>query len=71
MLGVALNERNFVMVDKENRTNVPGVFSAGDMTDGTTLKQFITSAADGSKGAQQAYLYLQKQHGKEGKVVMY
>ncbi|HIH46956.1 TPA: FAD-dependent oxidoreductase [Candidatus Woesearchaeota archaeon] len=71
MLGVALNERNFVMVDKENRTNVPGVFSAGDMTDGTTLKQFITSAADGSKGAQQAYLYLQKQQGKEGKIVAY
>ncbi|HIG95987.1 TPA: thioredoxin-disulfide reductase, partial [Candidatus Woesearchaeota archaeon] len=51
--------------------NVPGVFSAGDMTDGTTLKQFITSAADGSKGAQQAYLYLQKQQGKEGKIVAY
>lgn len=71
MLGVGLNERNFIIVDKEGRTNVPGVFSAGDMTDGTTLKQFITSAADGSKAAQQAYLYLQKQQGKEGKVVAY
>ena len=60
MLGVKLDDQQFIAVDRESRTNVEGVYAAGDMTNGTTLKQFITSAADGSKAAQQAYLYLQK-----------
>lgn len=59
-LGVALDGRDFVKVDNEGRTNVPGVFAAGDMTNSTTLKQFITSASDGSKAAQSAYYFIQK-----------
>lgn len=65
-LSVELDERDFVKVDNEGRTNVSGVFAAGDMTNSTTLKQFITSAADGSKAAQSAYYYVQKGPKLEG-----
>jgi glutamate synthase (NADPH/NADH) small chain len=36
-LGVELNERGNVKADKDKMTNVPGVFTAGDMTRGQSL----------------------------------
>ncbi len=57
-LNVEVDEKGFVKVDKHFKTNVEGVFAAGDITDATTLKQFITSAAQGSIAAQSAYLFL-------------
>ncbi|HUF54488.1 MAG TPA: glutamate synthase subunit beta [Dehalococcoidia bacterium] len=36
-LGVGLNERGNVVGDKDKMTNVPGVFTAGDMTRGQSL----------------------------------
>ncbi len=57
-LGVALDSYGFVKVTKNQETNIPGVFAAGDISDATTLKQFITAAAEGSIAAQSAYRYL-------------
>ena len=57
-VGVEVDERGFVDVDKDFKTNVDGVFAAGDVTNSTTLKQFITSASQGSIAAQTAYFYL-------------
>lgn len=65
-LGVGLDEKGFVKVDNECRTDVPGVFAAGDMTNSTMLKQFITSASDGSRAAQSAYYFIQKGARLEG-----
>lgn len=59
-IGVKLDEKGFIHVGKNQETNVLGVFAAGDITDGTSLKQFITSAAEGSIAAQGVYHYLQK-----------
>src|SRR3989338_11020596 len=59
-LGVKLDEKGFIAVDKNQITNIPGVFAAGDISNGTSLKQFITSAAEGSIAAQAVYSYLQK-----------
>jgi glutamate synthase (NADPH/NADH) small chain len=36
-LGVELNERGNVQADKDKMTNMPGVFTAGDMTRGQSL----------------------------------
>ena len=62
-LGLKLNEANEVMVDKFGRTNVDGVFAAGDLTDGAgDLKQTITAASLGAMAATAAYEYVSK-HG--------
>lgn len=62
-LGLRLNDLNEVMVDKFGRTNVDGVFAAGDLTDGAgDLKQTITAAALGTMAATAAYEYV-SQHG--------
>lgn len=48
-LGVKLDERGFVKVDKQQRTNVKGVFAAGDITGG--LRQVVTACAEGAIAA--------------------
>ena len=62
-LGLKLNDVNEVMVDKFGRTNVDGVYAAGDLTDGAgDLKQTITAAALGAMAATAAYEYV-SEHG--------
>ena len=64
-LGVELNaETNEVHVDREMRTNVPGLFAAGDLTDGSgALKQTVTAAAQGAIAALGAYQHV-TEHGR-------
>ncbi|MBI4218579.1 MAG: FAD-dependent oxidoreductase [Chloroflexi bacterium] len=59
-LKVELNaETNEVHVDKMMRTNVPGLFAAGDLTDASgPLKQTVTAAAQGAIAALGAYQYV-------------
>ena len=58
-LGVELNDKGEIMVDREMRTNVHGVFAAGDVTDGSgDLKQTITAAAQGAVAATSAYAHV-------------
>ena len=58
-LGVELNERNEIKVDREMRTNVHGVFAAGDVSDASgDLKQTITAAAQGAVAATAAYAHI-------------
>jgi thioredoxin reductase (NADPH) len=58
-LGLALNpETNEVHVDRTQSTNVPGIYAAGDLTDGTDLKQTITAAAQGAIAALSAYTHI-------------
>jgi thioredoxin reductase (NADPH) len=59
-LGVNL-VKGIIKVDKTQSTNINGFFAAGDLTDASKLKQFITSAAEGSVAAQSAYNYVAKQ----------
>lgn len=58
-LGVELNpETNEVHVDRGQRTSVRGIYAAGDLTDGTTLKQTVTAASQGAVAALSAYNYV-------------
>ena len=52
-LGVKLDDRGFTVVDREGRTNIPGVYAAGDMTG--HLAQIVTATADGAQAAVSAY----------------
>ena len=55
-LGLDLNDKDEIIVDKEMRTNVHGVFAAGDVTDASgELKQTLTAAAQGALAATAAY----------------
>lgn len=58
-LGVELNELEEIKVDRFGRTNVAGVFAAGDVTDASgALKQTIVAAAQGALAATAAYEYV-------------
>lgn len=49
MLGIKLDEKGFVNVDKQQRTNIKGVYAAGDITGG--IRQIITACAEGAIAA--------------------
>lgn len=57
-LGIKLDKRSFIKVNSNLATNIPGFFAAGDISNSTSLKQFITSASQGSIAAQSVYLFL-------------
>ena len=46
-----------IKIDLENKTNVPGIFAAGDVTD-IKEKQIIIAAGEGAKAALNAWQYL-------------
>ena len=51
-----LNEAGEIMVDCACRTNVPGIFAAGDVTD-VPFKQIIVAGGEGAKAALSACTY--------------
>lgn len=56
-LGVGIDANGFVVTNEKKETNVPGIFAAGDVTNGQ-LKQDITAASDGAVAAISAYKFL-------------
>ncbi len=54
---VELSKHGEIVVDSHGRTNVPGVFAAGDATT-TPFKQIVIAAGEGSKAALSAFDYL-------------
>ena len=58
-LGVRVDKKNEIIIDRSAKTNVEGVFAAGDVTDGK-FKQAITGSAEGVLAAYSAYEYLKK-----------
>ena len=55
-----------VHVDRMQRTNVSGMFAAGDLTDGTDLKQTVTAASQGAIAALSAYQHVMEHPSKIG-----
>ncbi|MEK0341950.1 MAG: FAD-dependent oxidoreductase, partial [Nitrosopumilus sp.] len=52
-LGVKINKKKEIIVDRESKTNVQGVFAAGDIID-SGFKQAITGVAEGVVAAHSA-----------------
>lgn len=50
-LQVHCNKDNYVLIDKEQRTNIEGVYAAGDVTD-RYAHQIVTAAHEGAQAAQ-------------------
>ena len=62
-LGCKLDELGFLEVDKAQRTSVPGVFAAGDLTSGSNhFAQFTTAAGEATVAANSAFNFLQSGH---------
>ncbi len=57
---ISLNDRNEIIVDAGMKTNIPGVFAAGDCT-AKKFRQVTTAVADGTVAALSAVEYLLNQ----------
>lgn len=54
---VITNSLGEIITDKEGKTNIPGLFAAGDVTDNKN-KQVIIAAGEGAVAALTAHDYL-------------
>lgn len=52
-----LDEGGYIVADESTKTNVPGVFAAGDVRT-KELRQVVTAVADGAVAAHEAEIYL-------------
>jgi len=55
---VKLDKSGFIKVNNHQKTNIKGFCAAGDITTRHTLKQFITSASEGSVAAESIYNFI-------------
>lgn len=56
-IGVEVNEKGEIKIDRDAKTNIKGFFAAGDVAD-TAFKQAITGVAEGVTAAYSAYHYI-------------
>jgi len=59
-LKIKLDDRGYIIVDKQQRTNIQGVYAAGDITGG--LRQIITACSEGAIAALATTEALGKQY---------
>lgn len=62
-LGLNVDKGGFILTNKDTKTNVDGIFAAGDNTD-TKFKQFVVSAGEGAVAAKEVYDYLRFRYKK-------
>ncbi len=58
-MGIKLDKHGYIITDKSQRTNVPKVYAAGDITGG--VKQVVVACAEGAVAAISAYVDLMKE----------
>lgn len=63
LAGLDRNEKGELIIDCQCRTNIPGIFAAGDVTY-IPEKQIIVAAGEGAKAAIQAWEYLMEERNK-------
>lgn len=60
-LGIETDEQGYVKVQKNGQTSVSGVFSAGDITDGSDkFRQVVTAVSEGAIAVRAIYKFLKK-----------
>lgn len=55
-MGVKVDNEGYIIVDREQKTNIEGVFAAGDITGG--VYQIAKAVGEGATAAVNAYLYI-------------
>lgn len=63
--GVKVDEGGYIIVDKRQRTNIPGVFAAGDVTNGP-VKQVGTAVGQAIIAATEAFGYIKRPYYYKG-----
>lgn len=61
---IDMDESGYIITDEDMRTNIPGVFAAGDCRV-KSLRQVITAASDGAIAAIQAEKYIENELNKK------
>ncbi|MFC2144001.1 NAD(P)/FAD-dependent oxidoreductase [Candidatus Aenigmatarchaeota archaeon] len=59
-LDIKIDKAGYIEVDRDQKTNVPGVFAAGDCCN-NAAKKIVTAAGDGGLAAENAYFYLKEE----------
>lgn len=65
---ITLNEAGYILTDEDMRTNIPGVFAAGDVRH-KMLRQIVTACADGAIAATAAEKYVEELNYQEAHAV--
>ena len=55
-IGVEIDSNKYIVTDKSQKTNIDGIFAAGDVTGG--VNQLVVSCGEGAVAAVAAYLYV-------------
>lgn len=58
-IGVKVNEKKEIIIDRDSKTNILGIYAAGDVAD-SGFKQAITGVAEGVVAAHSAYTYIKE-----------
>lgn len=61
-LGIELNEKNEIKIDRFSKTNIEGIYGAGDCCD-APFKQAITGASEGVVAAFSAFKFVKEKFG--------
>ncbi len=61
--GVAVDKNNYIITNKNQETNVAGVYAAGDVTG--AIPQMAVSCGEGATAATNAYFFLKGAYGKK------
>lgn len=60
-LGLELDERQYIKVQKDQSTNIEGIWAAGDCTTASNdFRQVVTAVAEGAIAANSIYVYLRE-----------
>ena len=62
---IALNEHGYIVTDAAQRTNIPGVYAAGDVCI-KALRQVVTATSDGAQAATELEKYVAAMQQKTG-----
>ncbi|MFX0003984.1 MAG: NAD(P)/FAD-dependent oxidoreductase [Candidatus Hodarchaeota archaeon] len=56
--GIELDQDNFIKVNRNQETNFPGIYAAGDVTGG--IRQVTTAVGEATTASMNAYLYIKQ-----------
>ena len=60
-IGIETDEKGYLVVDQAQRTNIEGIWAAGDCTTNSNgFRQVVTAVSEGAIAANSAYQYLKR-----------